>query len=394
MNSIPPDAPDMLRSAAESPQDILARHAPWFGYLAMSVLNAGRPFMREFTTNGDRYPAASIIFNQAMADQNGLMLELSSGNGRSAVRTARSLIEHAVNLADVIKDPAQAERYSDHLVFEAEFSEQFKLGLELLPRSERSKTEKQRKHRLQKVARKLAVSLQKYGKRFRMSWAEGNLKDRAEKYGLGHLYPAYRLCSLFTHGASGAELGLVKQIDGKRVMRAGPAVHLCSFAYIAGVYALEEVVKAAHDKRPDLDADPLLDAIADLKKAWPEFADAVKKADAEIWPGSSPPPPFAILAIAQNGMRRWYWHDPDVMLLIEADPPVLDQVQQENINRVVKDVLQHPDRFFSDGRRFATAAIIDVVVAPRRGSPMLHSAALLLRPEEVANMQIIETRDI
>jgi len=48
------------------------------------------------------HTAGRLIFNQAVNDVLQLLNDLGSANGRTAIRTARSLIEHAINLRTVI----------------------------------------------------------------------------------------------------------------------------------------------------------------------------------------------------------------------------------------------------------------------------------------------------
>ncbi|MET9629545.1 DUF5677 domain-containing protein [Lentzea sp. NPDC006480] len=361
----------------------MADRAPWFGFLYHNALIAGQPFISGFLNKGDVHRAASVVFNQASSDFINLWSELADGNGRSAVRTARSLIEHAVNMADVVSNSSRAERYMDHLGFAAEFLNEFELGLDTLKRSERRKAKEQRRHGLRKVASQLVGHLGRYGKGFRASWSEMNLKDRTVKFQLDEFYPAYRLCSLFIHGASGGELGLSRQIGDQRVIRTGPAIHLCPFAYITGIRAMQEVLKQASIVEPTLDSSPFSDALENLAKAWPLYVEVMNKIDREIWPDTPPPPPMTVLAIAQNGTQRWYWHNPVAQALIEAEPPELEEKFRRSVDEITQEVKRNPGRFFSNDRRFATVTFFDHVrVVPKRDGRMVHASAILLRPHE------------
>lgn len=384
---LPPDAPNLIDPEGAKVEDRVAERIPWFGPLFERIIVNGNPFIVGFLNNGDRHRAESVVFNQAVSDFIGLCWELGAGNGRSAVRTARSLIEHAVNMADVTSSGARASRYMDHLGFSAEFINDFDLGMDILSRVERRKIEKRRQHAVKKVAKSLADHLKAYGSRFRSSWSEKNLKDRARDFGLDEFYPAYRLCSLFIHGASGAEIGLSKSIGDMRVIRTGPAINLCAFAYITGVRAIQKVVDLATPVEPLLDPAPLADALENMAKAWPIYSRAMEELDKEIWPEAPPLPPMAILAIARNGAQRWYWHSPIAQALIEAEPPELEEKYKLSVEKFKAEVNRNPERFFSRDRRFATITFFDhVQVAPKRGGRIIHETAILLRADEYSNM--------
>jgi hypothetical protein len=388
----PPDAPDLISPEGQAVEKHIRTHAREFTHWAVQGARGFQPFIYAFLKDGADYRAASIIFNQAASDYMSLINELAIGNGRSAVRTARSLIEHAVNLADVINDTDSAERYVAHLAFEAEYSAKFELGLDLLSDREQRKARSQTRHYLRKVAAQLQSSIAKYGSKFRLSWSEANLRDRAVKYNLDYLYPAYKLTSLVIHGASGGQLGLTKQIEFRRVVRTGPAIYLCPFAYIAGIKAMTEIMQQVSNLRKDLDAQVPLFLLGQLTNAWPEYLDAARKADKATWPTKAPLPPMAILAVAANGHHRWYWHSIDKQLIIEADPPKLNESYQKMVDDVINEVKENPDRYTGSGRRFATALFLDhFPVTPRKNGKVMHDSTLNIRRDEFASMRGLES---
>lgn len=384
--SVPPDVPDLLGPQVD-PGELIAEEAPWFGEAANTVMAASIPFVRSFFGESENYPALATIFNQGFSDLQGLLIELSHGNGRSAVRSARSLIEHAVNIRDIESSPSSAARYLDHLSFGLEFANDFELGLNLLKRGQREKISKQRAHALRKAQPELEATLKKYGSKFRSGWSDQNLRDRSSSFGLSHLYPAYRLTSLIIHGASGGILGLVRDIHGHRVHRTGVAVHLCPFAYIAGMEAAQEIAATAGRQRPDIDVGQFLDALAHLKALWPQYLEAANKVDKRIWPRTPPRHATAIVAVSRDGRRRWYWYDPETEVVIEANAPSLTADQEQMVANLVATIINAPDQFIPNGLSFATVCFEEtVVVTPKPEAPVLHATAVMLSSAEARGM--------
>ncbi|PWV82666.1 hypothetical protein SAMN05421630_103446 [Prauserella marina] len=381
-----PEQPDLLGPPANA-DELLAEAAPWFGETANNVMTRSLPFVRSFFGEAENYPAVATIFNQGLSDLIGLLIELSHGNGRSAVRSARSLIEHAVNIRDVESTPGRAQRYLDHLGFGAKFANDFSLGLDLLTRSQKRKVTRQRAHTLKKASRELDKATEKYGKGFRRGWSEENLKDRCEKFNLLHLYPAYQLASLIIHGAPGGILGLVREIEGHRVHRTGIAIHLCPFAYIAGIEAAKEIASTVGRQRPDLDIQPQISALDTLRKRWPQYVEAANKVDKKIWPKSPPRHATAILAVTRSGGRRWYWFDPQTEIVIESNAPNLTDEQEGRVSERVSSIVDSPENFFVNGRNFATVCLEEtLIVTPNPDAPALPATAIMLAPEEAKFM--------
>ncbi|WP_410580331.1 DUF5677 domain-containing protein [Amycolatopsis sp. lyj-108] len=385
-SSTPPDEPTRF-SFEHDPSKLIDDEAPWFNDLSNEALVSASLFARSFFGEAEDYPAIATVYSQGFSDLMSLFEELRRGSGRSAVRSARSLIEHAVNIRDIESSPARAQRYMDHLAFGAQFANDFTLGINLLSRSRAKRIRSERAHALKKLRPKIQSALTQYGSRFRSTWSEKTLADRSGEFGLAHLYPAYRLASLVIHGAPGGALGLVKQIQGSTVHRTGSAIHLCPFAYISGIEAAEGIFTTAGRQRPDLDQTPFLDVLKELRSHWPAYLDAINKVDNRIWPKIPPRHVTAILAVSRNGSRRWYWHDPENEILIESTTPNLTDEIESRILTLIDGIQSAPELVFTNGREYATISFAEnIKVTPKQNAPILDSTTLMISPEEAQGM--------
>lgn len=357
---------------------LIASEATWFDDAWNTQMNVLLPYIRSFFGGGDEYPAAATIFNQAVNDYMSLMHELATGSGRSAVRSARSLIEHAVNMGEVVGDNQLATRYMQHLVFTAEFSNEDTLGNDLLDKKDLRKQRRIKKQNAERAQSQISRLLKMYGKGFRRSWTNVDLRTRAERQGLLHLYPAYRQCSLVIHGASSGITGSIKDFSGRHVHRSGPILRLCPLAYISGVEAMLGIAQYCSEVRPDL-GETLKHSVIEFRSHWAQYAADIANVDKKLWPSVKPEHATAILGIAANGTHRWFWYDPDYELVIPSfAPESLKDSVRASISKHTQEIVNDPERNLRKGTRFVPI-IFDgtVVVKPKPGARTFPASVIL-----------------
>ncbi|MBM0230227.1 DUF5677 domain-containing protein [Micromonospora sp. ATA51] len=338
-----------------------------------SMLSAGRRF-HNATPSG----ASLEVFGQATNDFNDLLFDLYDGRGRPATRAARALVEHLINLCDVLADANLAERYLAHRALTPLIEAEAEVGLSLL----KGREQKAEEHRLKSQARRHRQEAQeaiaKYGPGFRRSWTERNLYDRSRQYGHERFYHYYRLSSQVLHGASGGAKESIREIDGRHVHRSGSALALLPSAYAEGVRAFKIILQAMADATPLVDATEAMKLCDALLTAWPFYRKAVLKVDRALWPASAPVGPFAVLAVSRSGKRRWFCHEPELGLIVEAHPPDADQmteVQRKNVDLLAANIA---DDMFADSDQWITIVVANVTVNPRPGAPWINAAAILV----------------
>lgn len=198
-----------------------------------------------------------IIFSLAVSDLGDLMDESIRGSGRAAMRSARSLVEHCINMGTVLADEADAERYLDHLslgpllLSEAGYPFLYLNGRE----RERVEHELNRDRRESKAAWEAALS--RYGSGFKRSWHPRNLADRAAEQGGERLYRAYRIASNVAHGSAAGSIGHFRlSRKGRGSYSAGKVPELVPLALLVGADAYLEMLKHAErlDERVDASA--------------------------------------------------------------------------------------------------------------------------------------------
>ena len=269
--------------------------------------------------------AGRLIFNQAVNDVLQLLIDLSSANGRTAIRTARSLIEHAVNLRTVIGDLTEAQRYVDHLDQGPALLLDLKVGLSLLKGNDRKAYE----HRLntfgKPAKRRLKHAVEQWGQNFKRDWATTNLRLRSENAGLDDLYQLYRLASLVTHGSAGGSIGTVRDSSALKGLtyRLGNALELAPIAMFAGLKAYLSVLQSVQSFRQDLLVSVYEGPVHALLGTWPNYFVELRRLDLSLWPEGDLPRSTAVLAINRSGARKYFLHSPQFGVLFPAIIPDL-----------------------------------------------------------------------
>jgi hypothetical protein len=320
--------------------------------------------------------AAAVVVNQALNDGQDMLIDLTRLRGRPATRAARALVEHVINLRTIIADPVAADRYVSHGAVAAQVEAEARIGLTRLQGGEH----RAERHRLRKLARDSAAqereALERFGASYRRSWAAESLFERAGRVGLRDLYGYYRLSSMVLHGAVGGAVGTVSREHRQPVHRAGPSLQLCVSAYHEGLRSLA-VLGDDLSATPGLpDMTPLLGAIEAVADYWPKYRRAVLVIDRHLWPRDAPPGPVAVLCIFRSGVVRWYWHEPRLGVMVEADPPAQGLSAEQEA--YVREVRSSRMRDWDDRDVCVSIAMLGVTVNPRPDKPALPDAALLV----------------
>lgn len=238
---------------------IASRHEFSVGYSGSCLLAAEAvtykqlALVAQVASDVQTHESVRLLFNLAVNDFRDLLEDLNSGAGRSAMRAARGVIEHAINLHAVTTSLREATRYMEHLDQGAALMMGLAPGESRLPRRRRSAY----LHALRKVGRpaerRFELARDEHGSWFARGWSPTTLRVRAEQHGVAHLYDYYRLASLVTHGSAGGALGSVRDHpEGFRIFRTGPALELAPVAMWAGVAGYREVLAALGRVRDDL----------------------------------------------------------------------------------------------------------------------------------------------
>ncbi len=359
-------------------QEQLSELAPGFSHSVQDSI-LGVVVYGALATTNPASQAVALIINQAVNDAQDLTIELADLHGRPATRTARALVEHAVNLHTVLSSPEAASRYERHSAVASQVEGRAKFGLDRL----RAKEYKSEQHRLRKLLRDTAEAFQAaisdYGSRYSRGWASADLFTRATNAGLTDLYEYYRFSSMVLHGAAGGTAGTVsRSYEGRSaVHRTGPSLELCISAYHEGLRALRSIFEQLDAADDVLDMAPALEEIDGVLSHWPEYRRAVKTLDKHLWPSEAPPRPSAVFCIFRSGATRWYMHDPRFGVMVEAAAPApgaMTEVMEERLKQITKKVA----RDFPPDDICVTVHVGGLRVAPLPGKQGIPDTAFLI----------------
>ena len=232
-NSLPISQPPQHHYDVEA---LLSERVPRFDQAGWAVTYEQLALVSQVAGDTGTHESVRLLFNLAVNDFRDLLHDLRSGSGRSAMRAARAVIEHAINLHTVSANLAEASRYLEHLDQGPSLMLALATGAERLDRKPRRSYEHALKTTGAAAARRFAAAVAEHGSWFQRGWTQNNLRDRAVQHGIGHLYEYYRLASLVTHGSAGGSLGSVRDHpEGSRMFRTGPALELAPVAMWAGI---------------------------------------------------------------------------------------------------------------------------------------------------------------
>ncbi|SDP61573.1 hypothetical protein SAMN04489867_3150 [Pedococcus dokdonensis] len=323
------------------------------------------------------HESVRLLFNLAVNDFRDLLDDIETGSGRSAMRAARSVIEHAINLRTVTSSLAEASRYAEHLDLGPAMMVDLEPGADRLNAAARRKYTRALRKAGVASKRRFNAAVAEHGHWFSRNWTKRTLKDRATVAGLEHLYTYYKLGSLVSHGSAAGSLGTVfDSPNGFRIFRTGLSLELAPVAMWAGIAGYREVLSALQAVRPDLEVDAYSDGLDALDGLWAEYFTALAKIDRALWPTAPVEAPSAVLAFTQSKVRRWYLHLPMTGALIRAKTPDLPAWMEDRIDQLVdRIVTEQPDLFRPD-QRWVTARVANVTVTPEAHAEAIPDTAL------------------
>jgi len=278
---------------------------------ARMVVTAQRLLMPQIIAQEVYNRAARVILSLAITDFDDLLHDCIRGSGRTAMRSARVLVEHTINIATVTGNEELARRYMDHLSLGDVLMADSEFPSLLLDHDRLAPT----KHALKTAGRNALPiwheALAKHGASFRRSWADRNLADRANMHGYKSLYDAYRIASLVTHGSAAGSsghfwrtsIGTAAYSVGRSPAMVPLALAVGSTAYINGLHHLRTVDSSVETAN----------AVEWVNKFMGEHYRAIwdltQQFDRKMRAGlesTSAPNGSSFLAFSRGGKRRWY----------------------------------------------------------------------------------------
>ncbi|MGY0537728.1 DUF5677 domain-containing protein [Nocardioides sp. YJ-D4] len=364
----------------------LDEELPGFGEAAGNVTLALFGLTAQVVGDQATHAAVRLLLNLAVNDFRDLLEDLKRGAGRSAMRTARSLIEHAINMHVIADDLAEASRYLEHLDRGPAILVELEPGFARIEKANK-KAGSSYRHALRKYGaaanRRFAKAVAQHGPWFRNGWTTTKLRDRAVGSGLEHLYPYYQLASLVVHGSSGGALGTVRNhSDGRSTYRTGPALEIAPVAMWAGLAAFRDVLSGLRKARPDIDPALYSGDLDSLDALWVDYFLLLTRLDNELWPREGVRPPTTVLAFTQKRTRRWYLHIPSHGVLVQADEPVLPDWIEAQVDGMIDIMLAQEPQLFRSDQRWLTATVPHVGLKIRADSIAIPDTALLETPPE------------
>lgn len=364
-------------------ESMIAERVPRMRTVERQITHGQAALVAQVASDTQTHESVRLIFNLAVNDLLDLLHDLNSGSGRSAMRAARAVIEHAINLYSVTGSLAEAHRYADHLDQGPTIMGTLAPGADRLEKGAR----RAYKHVLNtsgaEASRRFTAAVAEHGPWFKRGWTQGNLKERADSLGVGYLYDYYKLASLVTHGSAGGSLGSIKDHSaGFRIYRTGHSLELAPVAFLAGLFGYREVLQALQRVRTDIEIAAYSAGLNALDDLWPDYFTAIMEIDRALWPSERVRPPRAILAFNQNKSRRWYLHLPMTACLIRAKDPDLSETIESQVSEVIELVITEHRALFRPDQRWLTAEMPHVTVTPADGARPIPDSAFLEVPPD------------
>lgn len=279
--------------------------------------------------------ARSKIVHQALNDYLDLLFEASTGRGRPAVRSARSIFEHLVNQRWISSSVAEAQRYLDHAAIDRELELQLDTPAEeTFVGSERKAYRHWRRKAERQIIPAAKAVLAKYKPSFRRAWSETNLHGRASAHALGGEYDTYRLLSAAIHGSAGGDMGHRIELDGVPILRTGAAVSVCPLAFRSGTRYLDLLLSDLAQALGVEATDRLQQAVATVGSMLDQHRRVCLGIDQSMWP-SEVPHTVLFLSVPPVGKWRWFLLDPEEAKTIWADPIGVDATMLLRLEQMV-----------------------------------------------------------
>ena len=287
--------------------------------------------------------AVRLIVAQFATDFVDLLKDIDQARGRSAVRTARSMMEHAINLATVLEDAAEAARYVAHLDLG------YILAEDTLPLAFEGWIPgdflRDMKHRLKVDAReprkRFALATERYGRNFRRSWSTKNLHDRAKDQDVLGMYDLYRIASLTAHGSAGATIHDQRTDGPTTSIGIGMDLKQASLGYFMGLCGVFSVDGLLEQAGIDADWNHLHKATQPLVDRWGVYWWLTNRYDRNSYKKALDSLPPTILAISRTGATRWFVDQPQANQWQRGKPPILGDEQLALVGRISASLRGH-----------------------------------------------------
>lgn len=289
-----------------------------------------------------------LIFSQVVSDFVDLLGNVDRGSGRAAMRDARALTEHAINLRTVLGSADADARYMAHLDVGPVLVDEHKFGAQFLRGKEKREAMHWIKVRGRQSRSRLKEAIEQYGSRFQRDWAGISLYDRAKRQNQEVLYDFYRLASLTTHGSSASMAGRMEEsVNGSYRHYVGADIRAAPTALFGGISAVQDVLEALHDSGFAGDFEGTMDAIQEVRGRWAMFYRFSRLYEKLAMRKSLSHKGFTatVLAVSRTGSRRWYLDDPMSDVWVEGNEPPLNEFERNMVERFIGDVMLKSETF-------------------------------------------------
>lgn len=368
---------------------LIADGVPGLGGALWAVTQEQVALTSQVLSDSHTHESVRLLFNLAVNDLFDLLDDLRVGSGRSAMRASRALVEHAINMHTIVGSLSEASRYAEHLDQGPALALELRVGHDRLNGAERRAYLRSLSKVGEAARERFETAVAEHGAWFRRGWTQSNLRDRASRTGLDHIYRYYQLASLVTHGSAGGSVGTVRNSAiNTRTFRTGPALDLAPVAMWSGLAGYREVLTGLAKVRTDIGFDAYTGALDALDRLWADYFLALRTIDQDVWPQNPVRPPMTVLAFTKTRRRRWYLHLPRDGVLLQARDPDLPATVEQQVARLIDEVVTHQPGMFRNDQRWITAVIEHVTVTPDDGGIWLPDTALLETPPRGYKPQI------
>lgn len=305
--------------------------------------------------------AVSLLWVQTADDFIDLLDDIGMGRGRPAMRGLRSIFESLITVLDIASDGSDvADRYAEQYAEVGYLAATMNAGLTGLTgndlRSERHRRRKQ--ERIHKQAHDEAIA--RRGGRFRRSWTDESLEDRAARHGYAEDYDLYRVLSSSTHVSAGGVGGVERLYGEASVVRFGPDLLNCPMALNEGLryFRLFTEALSAHI---GISAERLIGTLSALESLRGAYRKLILRIDRDLWPDDLPIGMIVVRALLPDGQRKWLLHDNQQGRIIECSGPKnATRQQMDDAERFLDECEEeHHDR-----DEWITAALLEATANP------------------------------
>lgn len=256
------------------------------------------------------HPAVIDIATQMVNDYVDLADSLLDGRGRAATRTARALIEECATLKHLLADDGACKRYVAHRAVADHL-------MDRLPQNSQTADKDGVKSR--EIGYQEALA--EYGPQFERQWSVAKITELVRSY-TPEFWDYYKVSSMVVHSAGAGIRGSLALRDGHSVYRVGSNWQLCPDAYRWGLLTVAEAASALSHSDLAAAKHRVTDFFNLLLGLEDKYRSSVLEWDDTLWPQGVPLPRVPVMALARDGVRKWYLADWNSESLILCDEPV------------------------------------------------------------------------